>query len=494
VDEFASGLSDPVGITYAGPGDDRLFVNERAGRIKIVQANGTVLPTPFLDISGRVDSSHTEEGLLGLVFHPDYVNNDYFYVNYTNTSSGIRRTRISRFEVNANVADPNSEEILLTVTQPAGNHNAGDMHFGPDGFLYIPLGDGGGGGDPDNYAQNPNTLLGKVVRINVDSGSGSQADCSGQGTGNYTVPLDNPYRDGSGGHCDEIWALGLRNPWRSSFDRLTGDFYLGDVGQNSYEEVNFQTAGSAGGENYGWRCYEGNHSFNLNGCGPSGDYVFPILEYDNPAEGCSVVGGYVYRGSSYPFMVGHYLLTDYCSGNFWDLAMDESGWQITKHTNLQAFGYASFGEDADGELYLVNRSNGRIYKLKENTVGPILAIDKSGPLKADSGQPVSYTLTIRNNGNLTATNMIVTDTIPSEATYIPNSGGTKNGQVIYWNINNLPGYGQEVQVTFAVTAAQTILNDDYGVSAAGGVSASGDMPVMTIIVRDEQFIPLIHRE
>jgi glucose/arabinose dehydrogenase len=367
---YATGFNSPVGITNAGPGDDRLFVIEQAGLIKIVQADGTVLPSPFLDITARVDSSSNEEGLLGLVFHPNYAGNGFFYLNYTNTTGDIRRTRISRFTVTTdpNVADPNSEDILLTVDQPASNHNAGDIHFGPDGYLYIPLGDGGGTGYFNSNAQTTTLLLGKIVRIDVDAGSGAPPDCKGLGSGNYTIPDTNPFIDGPGTACDEIWAMGLRNPWRSSFDRLTGDFYVGDVGQNAWEEIDFQAANSGGGENYGWNCYEAGtlNPQTTSSCSPI-SYTFPIFEYNQTGNGCAVTGGYVYRGSQYRAMYGHYLLTDYCSGNFWDLVRDGNSWLATRHTNLTAFGYVTFGEDYKGELYVANINNNTIYHLVEFT-------------------------------------------------------------------------------------------------------------------------------
>jgi glucose/arabinose dehydrogenase len=224
------------------------------------------------------------------------------------------------------------------------------------------MGDGGSIGDPNDLAQNPTTLLGKVIRIDVDSGPGYAPDCVGLGSGNYTIPLSNPLADGPGGTCDEIWALGLRNPWRSSFDRLTGDFYIGDVGQSAWEEIDFQPSNSTGGENYGWRCYEGNHAYNTAGCSAIGEYDAPIFEYPH-ADDCSVIGGYVYRGSQYPALAGRYFLTDFCTGNFWDLTPDGSGgWTPTMHTNLQAFGFVAFGERSDGELFVVNHS-GTIYQL-----------------------------------------------------------------------------------------------------------------------------------
>jgi glucose/arabinose dehydrogenase len=356
--QFASGLSQPLSVAHAG--DTRLFVVEKAGRIRIVQPDGTVEPTPYLDIAGRVDDSGGEMGLLGLAFHPNYAGNGFFYVNYT--SGAPRRTRISRFSVSAspNVADSASEDVLLTVDQPATNHNAGDIHFGPDGFLYIPLGDGG----DRSTAQDMGLLLGKILRIDVDLGSGGTPDCYGQGSGHYTVPAGNPFIDGAGASCDEIWAIGFRNPWRSSFDRVTGDFYLGDVGQSQWEEIDLQPAGSQGGQNYGWPCYEGDHAYDLTGCAPASSYAFPVFEYSH-SDGCSVTGGYVYRGSAYPPTVGRYLFADYCSGYLWDLARTETGWQATKHTDEGSFGIVAFGEDVAGELYVANINQGVIYQLQQ---------------------------------------------------------------------------------------------------------------------------------
>ena len=373
---FASGLNQPVGIVSNG--DRRLFVLEKKGVIKIVQADGNVEPAPFLDISERVDSSASETGLLGLAFHPDYFANGAFYLNYTNLTDDIRRTRISRFSVTAdpNVADPNSEEILLTVVQPASNHNAGHIMFGPDGFLYIPLGDGGGSGR--TVAQDMTSPLGKILRIDVNSGAGLAPDCQGDGTGNYTVPNSNPLTDGPGDTCDEIWASGLRNPWRSSFDKKTGDLFIGDVGQNTWEEIDTQPAASPGGENYGWPCYEASAPFNTGNCGPVETYTFPIFEYSHTAGGCSVTGGAVYRGSRYPAMAGRYLLADFCSGHFWDLVPGSSDWTATRHDNVgNAYSIVAFGEACDGELYVANIGNGQIYHLQDN-----------GLVAAGGGRPV----------------------------------------------------------------------------------------------------------
>lgn len=370
LDVVATGLTKPIGVYNAGGGNPRLFVVEQPGRIKIVQRDGTVLAGPFLDLTDRVDADGNEKGLLGVAFHPDYGKTGFFYVNYTTTIRGALLTRISRFAVTAdpNVADPKSEKVLFTVGQPFANHNAGDLHFGPDGLLYIPLGDGGSGGDPNNNAQSTRTLLGKITRIDVDSGAGASPDCVGMGTGGYTIPLTNPTIDGPGNACDEIWAMGLRNPWRSSFDRFTGDLYLADVGQEKWEEIDRHTVNDPGGQNFGWRCYEGAHIYKAGDCGPPGTYVAPIFEYGH-VDGCAVIGGYLYRGEADPKMEGRYLLADYCSGKFWDLARDgRGGWRATMHTNLALpgpiAGYTSFGEDAAGELYVTNINNGTLYRLR----------------------------------------------------------------------------------------------------------------------------------
>ena len=376
--DSGDGLDNITDITHAG--DSRLFVVEQRGRIWIYDG-GSVLGTPFLDIRSRVDDSDNEEGLLGLVFHPDHATNGYFYVNYTNTT-GTRRSRISRFSVtvNPNVADDGSEDILLTIDQPVWNHNAGDLAFGPDGFLYIPMGDGGGGGDTDDNAQNLSLLLGKIARIDVDSGPGTSPDCDGVGTGNYTIPNTNPMTDGAGGTCDEIWAVGVRNPWRIAFDSATDDLWIADVGQGSWEEIDVQPASSTGGENYGWRCYEGNATFNTSGCGPSGNYEFPVHEYSHGGSPfrCSVTGGFVYRGSNSALsgLVGQYLFSDYCSDQIWALhagtyALSEFDTITTVPGTASFADPTTYGEDAAGELYVANGgSNGSVFRITGVT-GPI---------------------------------------------------------------------------------------------------------------------------
>ncbi len=413
LDPFASGLASPVDIANAG--DERLFVVEQAGRIRVLEPDGTVLPAPFLDIRARVLSGG-ERGLLGLAFHPDYQTNGYFYVNYTRDAAAPANdgdTVIARFSVSADpdVADPNSEQILMVIPQPDTNHNGGDLNFGPDGYLYIGLGDGGGGGDPGDFAQDPAELLGKMLRIDVDGG-GHSPDCA---SGPYTVPADNPLV-GTAGACDEIWASGLRNPWRFSFDRQTGDMFIGDVGQASWEEIDFQPAASTGGENWGWDCFEGDHSFAdpspRIGCGPAGDYDFPIFEYESNGGPCAVTGGFVYRGGLYPAMVGHYIFADYCSGDFWSLSNPGgSGW-VSLYQGDFGSSFTTFGEGADGELYAA--SGGTIY----HVIAESTALTPT-PTNTLTATPAN-TLTATATSTLTATPPPTATVLPVEpAIYLP---------------------------------------------------------------------------
>jgi glucose/arabinose dehydrogenase len=340
---FVSGLERPVALTYA-PGDSaHLFVIEQPGAIRVIE-DGHVLAQPFLDVRDRVGSSGNEQGLLGLAFHPNYAENGYFYVNYTDKGGD---TNIARFQVTADplVADPDSETQLLFVQQPYANHNGGGIAFGPDGYLYFGLGDGGSAGDPQGNAQSLNTYLGKLMRIDVDNGDP------------YAVPSDNPFVNGGG--LPEIWAYGLRNPWRFSFDTATGALYIADVGQNQWEEID-AAPGNPGGLNYGWKYYEATHPYEGS---PPADLnpVMPVAEYDH-GQGCSVTGGYVYRGSALPAFNGVYLYGDYCSGTVWGLLQAANGeWQ---NQLLFASGaqIASFGENQDGELYLLDLG-GSILKL-----------------------------------------------------------------------------------------------------------------------------------
>ena len=328
-----------VDIANAGDGSNRLFLVEQRGRIFILK-DGEILETPFLSMQGKL-AGGDEQGLLSLAFAPDYAETGHFYIWYTNTSGG---TALSRFTVsdNPDVADPGSEQPILAVAQPFENHNGGRLQFGPDGMLYLGLGDGGAANDPDQRAQDGSTLLGKLIRIDVDPAHQT-----------YAVPADNPFV-GNGNVRDEIWALGLRNPWRISFDSMTGDLFIADVGQNQLEEVNFQPAGSNGGENYGWDVMEGTRCV-AGGCNPA-SFVLPVAEYDHDS-GCSITGGEVYRGSAYPGLYGTYLFGDWCSGNIWGLKHDGSQWVTTLLTQA-GFSLTSFGLAEDGSMYAAFSGSG----------------------------------------------------------------------------------------------------------------------------------------
>ena len=361
------GLASPVGITHAGDGSGRLFIVLQGGRIVIFDGVQLLSP-PFLDISSLV-SFGGERGLLALAFHPDYAHNGHFYVNYTNTAG---HTVIARYSVSGdpNLADPGSAKILLTVSQPYANHNGGQLQFGPDGYLYIGLGDGGSGGDPGNRAQDLSVLLGKILRIDVDVVDDMHES--------YYIPLDNPFA-GNPAALEEIWAWGLRNPWRFSFDRSTGDLFIGDVGQNSWEEVDFQPAASAGGENYGWRLMEGNSCYNPPTNCNNPTLALPILVYGH-GVGCSITGGYRYRGSKNPDLFGLFLYGDYCSGRIWGAQEDgQGGWNTTVLLDT-AYSISTFGEDESGEIYFTDLSstNGTIYQVVEPTASSNSASSSSG--------------------------------------------------------------------------------------------------------------------
>jgi glucose/arabinose dehydrogenase len=395
---FATGLSSPVGIYNCG--DDRLFILEQAaGDIEILNSSGQIIGQ-FLDLTGLI-STGGERGLLGLAFHPNYDENGYFFVNYTNNAGN---TVIARYTVsgNPNVADAASAQIIMTIDQPFGNHNGGHIEFGPDGYLYIGMGDGGSAGDPNNYSQTNTTLLGKMLRIDVDNGLP------------YTIPADNPYFT-SLAVPDEIWAFGVRNPWKFSFDRETGDMWMGDVGQNAWEEVNFQPANSTGGENYGWRCYEGNAPYNTNGCQPLANYDAPIavISHGNPYSWCSITGGVVYRGSAYPGMQGNYLVTDYCAGNILAIKQDGNNFNVHQALSAQGFGFVAFGENTAGEVFLAKVNNGTIYRIVD-TCGDFMPslTEADGVLTATAGATHWW----YRNGEFIAG--------ASGATYTPTESGT----------------------------------------------------------------------
>lgn len=372
----AGGFASPVFVTHAGDDSGRIFVVEQAGRIQIIQ-NGVVLDQPFLDIHDRVRSPASggggEEGLLSLAFAPDYAQSGRFYVYYTNQDGNNVLARV-QVTSDPDRADANSEQEILLFQHPNfENHNGGLLVFGPDGYLYIGTGDGGGGGDPQGNAQNPGSLLGKLLRIDVEFQPTSSFTPTHQAflplirqaNGNsslmpYRIPPDNPFV-GQSGYREEIWALGLRNPWRYSFDLSTGDLYIADVGQNLVEEVDFQPADSPGGQNYGWNIMEGDRCYQSVNCDTSG-LTLPIFTYTH-TYGCSITGGYVYRGPNNPGMQGIYFFADYCSGRIWGLQKSGNSWthQILTQTS---YNVSSFGEDQAGRLYLVDKG-GSVYRVVE---------------------------------------------------------------------------------------------------------------------------------
>lgn len=350
IEPFADGFSSPIDLQHAG--DERMFVVEKSGVIKILNLDGTTNNTPFLDIQPLINDAG-ERGLLGLAFHPDYANNGFFYVHYSNTDGD---TQISRFSVdsgNQNIADPNSELPILSVEQPFSNHNGGSIAFGPDGMLYIALGDGGNGGDPGNRAQNLLLLLGKLLRIDIDNPSGGN---------NYGIPANNPFVGDPDGR-DEIWAYGLRNPYRFSIDDEGGDIWIGDVGQGSVEEVN-KAALSEAGINYGWRCYEGSEPFNTTGCPDPSELTFPVAEYPWSAGG-SVVGGYVYRGSIYQDLQEVYIFAD-IDGM---ISTVDSDLNYIDQGSYPSFFWVGLGEDINEELYILD-IGGSISKIQ----GAVLSV------------------------------------------------------------------------------------------------------------------------
>lgn len=402
--QIASGLASPVFVTAPLGDTSRIFVVEQAGTIKIITlANNTVLGTDFLDITSRVDFAGNEQGLLGMAFHPDFATNGYFYLNYVHDPGpGSDVTRVSRFRATgptyatAVTADANSETILLSFEQPQTNHNGGMLAFEPredaKAYLYVASGDGGGRGDDDTghgsigNGQALDTLLGKILRIDVDEGG----EGSGTGGANYDIPPDNP----SLGGLPEIWAYGLRNPYRFGFDRVNGDLYIGDVGQDEWEEIDHQLAASSGGENYGWRLKEGPDCFNpSSNCDPGG-LTDPVYSYDHSNGGVAVIGGYPYRGSAIPFVEGHYIFAD-VSGVAKTFLSDGSSTTLLQDwaTPLQTGNISSFGEDAEGELYFTIRgtkvlSNGFVYKIIATDHATIhVDFNASGLMKGNASFP-----------------------------------------------------------------------------------------------------------
>lgn len=381
------GFTRPVDITGAGDGSNRLFVVEQAGRIRVIdQTTGEVRGSDFIDLRSIVRDAGNEQGLLGLAFHPDFQNNGYFFVNFT--SNGVAtpnggETVIARYTAtgtNLDGVEIGSQKIILTVDQPFSNHNGGDLAFGPDGYLYVGTGDGGSGGDPQDNGQDPQSLLGKMLRIDVDVADEATP---------YEIPADNPFV-GNGSVLDEVWALGLRNPWRISFDRATADLWIADVGQVFREEIDFQPASSTGGENYGWDCREGTTDYPATGnspgsasslCGNGSVYTDPIFDYPRSPTtgGFSVTGGFVYRGTDADDLLGHYICADYLSANFFLITPDSgSGRDLLVQRDLPIGNISTFGEDDEGNLYVADLFEGDIYRITSDMI-PVSVVTTESP-------------------------------------------------------------------------------------------------------------------
>lgn len=481
---IANGFVNPTGVV-ASPleNDGRLFVIQKEGLIKIIDKNGQVLPGAFLD-TGTLIGTAGERGLLGMTFDPNFSENGHFYLNYSRKSDGA--TVVSRFtsdSPHSNQADIATEKPIIRIPQDFENHNGGDIHFGPDGYLYIALGDGGSGNDPSNRAQTRSNLLGNILRIDINEAAGLPADCGE--IGSYSVPSDNPFVS-DGGSCNEIWAYGIRNAWRMSFDRLTGDMYFGDVGQNNREEVNFQPASSSGGENYGWRCLEGNiPTPGVPACTPGSDYVPPIYDYPRTL-GNSVTGGYVYRGESFPRMKGIYFFGDFGSGQMFR-SVNDGGWSTTV---AEDFGITlvSFDETKEGELLAVDYG-GAVYQIIDE-LG--LNVAQDGPTVVQNGQQTELSFTVTNVGSATAPAVVLTNTLPAGVSYV--SGGSWDGSTVTWNLGDL-SVGSDTTATLTVTSTQTYTNSQVFATATGIDAVQGEaVRVFSFDQVYNLFLPLIFQD
>lgn len=459
-------VSSPMMVTNAHDGSDRLFVVEQAGTIRIYE-NGALLSTPFLDISSLVTCCG-EQGLLSMAFHPDYATNGYFYVYYIDNIASPGDITIARYSVSAgdaNVADPGSALILLVVPHPTNsNHNGGQLFFGPtDGYLYIGTGDGGGGGDVPNNAQNLQKMLGKILRIEVN-GSGT-VPCGQTSLMPYLIPPSNPFAGATPG-CDEIWAYGMRNPWRYSFDRVTSDLLIGDVGQNLYEEVDFQPAASAGGENYGWRMMEGFHCYNPATNCNDGSLTLPVLEHTHDAGWCAIIGGYRYRGTAIPGLSGTYVYSDNCLGDLYGAGQAGDGSWTTGVLKSSSFSISGFGEDEAGELYVCDL-NGKIYRI-DPLPSPSPIATSLSPASVIAGDP-EFGLTV-------------------------NGSGFVYGSVVRWNGADRPTtFVSATQLTAAIAANDILAAGTAAVTVFSPAPGGGSSATLTLDINPTFLdVPVTH--
>jgi len=493
-----AGLASPVYLTHAGDGSGRLFVVEQAGLIRVIK-NGTLQAAPYLDIHSLVLSGG-ERGLLSVAFDPDFKTNGAFYVDYTDTPSG--NTVVARYVVSdpsSDIANPITVTTILSITQPEANHNGGQLQFGPkDGYLYIGMGDGGGAGDQHGTignGQDLGALLGKLLRINV------------RGVPTYTIPSSNPFTRTTGAR-PEVWAYGLRNPWRFSFDRISGDLYIGDVGQNCYEEIDYQPADSHGGENYGWRLMEGFHAFDpaqMSNCGQPLitpiTLTLPITDYGHNL-GVAVVGGYVYRGALYPDMNGVYFFGDDGSGRIWAMQQVSPGDWVSSEKLDTPYNISAFGEDEGGDLYVVDLG-GQILKIVSSAppappdLSPTTKEASTGTVQ--SGDALTYTIVLRNAGGPFSNTVRLTDTLPAGLIYVTDSFTATLGTLDASFAPTLTWHGNlsatnVITLTLAVTVSavntQTIRNI---VTLDPGISVPFERSATIIVNGFRVYLPLVVR-
>lgn len=504
---YESGFAAPVAIVSTGvAGDERLYIVEKGGIIRIIDRSQVIsYNNPFLDITAKVDAVQPEKGLLGLAFDPDFATNRFFYVAYTTpTAAGETDFEyvIERYTVSANenLADPLSAFPVFRYPQTRPFHNGGNLVFGPDGYLYVGMGDDTKRGS----VQDLDLLLGKMLRIDVDLNSTTSlpSECDSL-AGNYLVPADNPYvgqtiSDGVNtiNPCDEIWAYGLRNPWRYGFDSETGDLYIGDVGANEREELSFQPASSIGGENYGWDIFEGTlcntADYDQATCDGLPNYVPPIYDYPHDFEtgGYSVIAGYVYRGSRYPRFAGDHIFLDYSTARFWRTRNDGAGWQTEGlgSFNAQTGLISTMGQDIHGNLYVASISKGEIYEVVEDYG---FDITLSGPTFAIAGSEVEYSLIVTNQGAETATDLVVSNQLPLGIGFGEAVGGNFDGTQVWWELGQL---GSTETVTLTWTGVNNLSvaaseNMTYSVSSAEIGPIFGDETVTTVFGNDPSATP-----